>query len=123
MVNENDNEARASEEEIKMIQNAFNNFDVNGDGFMSKAELKSLLQKMGMNPIHDQTRKNLYQCTSLDATASLVVGLSLSISSVYLHLGCSTIDLLVLVEFVHYYIITFYISTFLHFYISTFLHV
>ena len=47
MVNENDNEARASEEEIKMIQNAFNNFDVNGDGFMSKAELKSLLQKMG----------------------------------------------------------------------------
>ena len=61
MVNENDNEARASEEEIKMIQNAFNNFDVNGDGFMSKGELKSLLQKMGMNPIHDQTRKNLYQ--------------------------------------------------------------
>ena len=116
MVNENDNEARASEEEIKMIQNAFNNFDVNGDGFMSKAELKSLLQKMGMNPIHDQTWKNLYQCTSLDATASLVVELSLSISSVYLHLGCSTIDLLVLVEFVHYYIITFYISTFLHFY-------
>ena len=67
MVNENDNEARASEEEIKMIQNAFNNFDVNGDGFMSKAELKSLLQKMGMNPIHDQMRKNFYQCTSLDA--------------------------------------------------------
>ena len=49
MVNESQKGPTSTKEEIDMIKDAFHNFDVNGDGFMNKDELGSLLQKMGIN--------------------------------------------------------------------------
>ena len=47
MVNEND--SLGVQDEVQIIKDAFQKFDVNGDGFMNKDELKYLLHQIGMN--------------------------------------------------------------------------
>ena len=47
MIAEIENETMAPNEEIEMILRAFENHDLNKDGFWTKDELKTFLQKMG----------------------------------------------------------------------------
>ena len=47
MITEMENESMAPKEEIDMIRKAFENSDLNKDGFLSREELKAFIQKMG----------------------------------------------------------------------------
>ena len=47
MIEEIENESMAPKEEIDMIVRAFENHDLNKDGYLTKEELKTFIQKMG----------------------------------------------------------------------------
>ena len=47
MIAEIENESMPPKEEIDMIVRAFENHDLNKDGYLTKEELKTFIQKMG----------------------------------------------------------------------------